>query len=112
MTGAPLGRYPVGMLSSKPRPIPPSGIAYRTPLDPHGCAPLLQPMPRRELRVAKACADFDSVEEVAQALGLTFHTTRLYVHEMSRKIPGTLPAFTRVKVWARGATLTVLQGHE
>lgn len=69
-------------------------------------------MPRRELRIAAACAALDSVEEVADALGLSFHTTRGYIHAMSFKIPGTLPAFTKVKVWARGATLTVLQGHE
>jgi len=65
-------------------------------------------MPRRELRVAKACADLDSVEAVAKALGLSFHTTRGYIHEMSRKVPGTLPACIKIKLWAKGAPLSLL----
>lgn len=65
-------------------------------------------MPRRELRVAKACADLDSVEAVAKALGLSFHTTRGYIHSMSFKVPGTLPAFVRIKLWAKGASPDLL----
>ena len=65
-------------------------------------------MPRRELRVAAASRHCTSVPSLAKRLGLTPHTTRFYVHTIARKIPGDLPAFTRLKVWARGATLTVL----
>lgn len=86
--------------------IPQRGIR----LDPATCAPLLKPMPRRELRCAAiiGASDEKSVAGLAVEMGLTLHTTRMYLKSIAEKIPGTLPPVARIRVWARGAPLSVL----
>lgn len=53
---------------------------------------------------------FGDYRVVADLLGLGYYTVREYINAASKKMHGDLPPQLRVMVWARGASLDVLEG--
>jgi len=50
-------------------------------------------------------------DEIAERLAVTRHTSKAHAHAAAKKIPGDLPAITKIHFWYRGATLDQLTGE-
>lgn len=70
--------------------------------------PTLKPLTTMELIIAADLSRGVRPKRIAQVHGLTLSTTREYIKQAAAKIPGTLPAASRLVVWYRGAEPGVL----
>lgn len=73
-------------------------------------APLLKPLSTMQEVVCNLLGVGLSYGEVAGELRISEDMVRTHTKRAAARIPGDLPAQTRCIVWARGATLDVLQG--
>jgi DNA-binding NarL/FixJ family response regulator len=74
-------------------------------------APLFAPMTRAQQAVVAALARNAEYDEIARWLSVKERTVRYHVGEAARKIPGNLPPKMRIIMWARGATIDMLEGR-
>lgn len=70
--------------------------------------PTRKPLTTMELIVAADLSRGLKPKRIAQVHGLTLYTTREYIKQAAAKIPGTLPAASRIIVWYRGGESGVL----
>lgn len=50
-------------------------------------------------------------DEIAERLHVKRNTSKAHAHAAARRIPGDLPAITKIHFWYRGATLDQLTGE-
>lgn len=75
-------------------------------------APLSQPLTPTQQLVAELVVSGKTAEQIAERLGIKPVTARFHVRSIAAKIPGSLPARSRIVTWWRGATMHVLNGGE
>lgn len=68
------------------------------------------PLTHTELELAALVSLTGNLQATAYGLGRTKGSTKNAMAQIARKLPGKLPALSRVIVWARGGTLAML-GH-
>lgn len=73
-------------------------------------APTSHPATPMQLLIASLIGCGDSHATVAAKLGIRIGTVRAHLNRLASRIPGDLPAESRVVAWVRGATIDVLEG--
>lgn len=73
--------------------------------------PLFKPLTRAQQAVVAGLARGASYEDLAHWLGVKPRTIRFHAEEAATKIPGNLPPQIRCMMWARGATVDMLEGR-
>lgn len=69
-----------------------------------------RPLSRMQLIVCDLLGVGLTAREVAKELHISVDMVKQHTKRAAEKLPGDLPAQSRCVVWARGATLDVLQG--
>lgn len=73
--------------------------------------PLFAPLTLAQQAVVAGLARGASYEDLAHWLGVKKRTIRFHAEEAATKIPGNLPPQFRCMMWARGATIDMLEGR-
>lgn len=71
----------------------------------------LKPVTPMQLVVAVMLGLNMTHEEIAAELEIGLGTVRDHIARLSKRIPGDMPATSRVVAWVRGASLDVLEGR-
>jgi ATP/maltotriose-dependent transcriptional regulator MalT len=73
--------------------------------------PTTKPLSPMQTVVASLLGLGLSHEEVREELHVSLRTVRYHLNEAAKRIPGDLPAESRVVAWVRGASIDVLEGR-
>ena len=74
-------------------------------------APLFRAFTRAEQAVVAALGRGAEYSEIAEWLSVKPRTVKFHAEGAAAKIPGNLPAKTRIIMWVRGATIDMLEGR-
>lgn len=70
-----------------------------------------EPLTEMEMLVATLVGLGMRADAIARELGVAITTVRHHVKLAVRKVPGDLPAMSRLAVWVRGGSIDVLEGR-